>query len=235
MNNFFLPQSGNLGDTCNILPVLSGIYKATGEKIDLKVRDKMKNFKGFKKLMESQECINSLKFESSMFAGDYINLYLMNEFTKSLNRPWETVRYEEYVRNHLNIDFKVDDDFILHVPHKDITHDAYIVGDRSYSKDADTRRSFDVIKNSGKFKEDKCYYLDYSDDLITNLNIIKNNKYQFITTFTGIAILADLMMKESLIFYPQELSFWDNKPIVYSFNQHFYRDRNCELVAIDEF
>lgn len=233
--NIFLPQSGNLGDTCNILPVLSGIYKYTEQKINLVVRSKMKNFKGFKKLMESQECINSLKFEP-VITRNHIGLYLVNEFTKSLNRPWETVRYEEYAKNILNIDFRVDDDFILNVPDVDVSvYDGYIIGDRTYSKDADTRRSFDILKNSGKFNDDKCYYLNYNDDLITNLNIIKKSKYQFVTTFTGISVLADLLMKETMIFYPKELQFWDNKPITYSFNQHFYRDRNCELISLDDF
>jgi hypothetical protein len=55
------------------------------------------------------------------------------------------------------------------------------------------------------------------------------------TTFTGIAILADLMLKETMIFYPKELEFWDNKPIQYSFNQHFYRDRRSELIPLEIF
>lgn len=238
MTNIFLPQSGNLGDTCNILPVLSGLYKHTGQKIHLKVRDKMKNFKGFKALMEAQDCIASLKFESSKSDKIYHAAYLANDYTKSLNRPWETCRYEEFFRRNLNINLKVDDEFELFVPIIEdsyTSHKTYIVGDRSYSKDADTRRSFDVLKNSGKFSEDKCTYLDYSNDLITNLNIIRSNPNPLISTFTGISILADLMKKEAMILYPEELSFWDNKPIQYSFNQHFYRDRNCELISLEQF
>lgn len=233
MNYIFLPQSGNLGDTCNILPVLSGLYKKTGEKIHLVVRDKMKNFKGFKQLMEDQECVASLKFESNKTSKSYTSVYLSNSFENSLYRPWETCRYETYLRN--SFDFDVDDDFILNVPDVEVKiSNNYIIGDRTYSKDADTRRSFDVLKDSNKFPVNKCQYLNYTEELITNLNIIKKNPKPFITTFTGIAVLADLMLKETMIFYPRELSLWDNKPIEYSFNQHFYRNRRCELISLDD-
>jgi hypothetical protein len=51
----------------------------------------------------------------------------------------------------------------------------------------------------------------------------------------SIPMAADLMLKETMVFYPKELEFWDNKPIQYSFNQHFYRDRRTELIPLDMF
>ena len=144
--NIFLPQSGNLGDTSNILPVLSGLYKSTGEQVNLLVRDKMKSFKGFKHLMEAQECIASLRFESKPLANEsYQSAYLSNDIPRSLNRPWETERYEVYFKEHFLNSLKVDDDFELNVPERDVPIYDYVVGDRTYSKDADTRRAFDVL------------------------------------------------------------------------------------------
>lgn len=231
----FLPNSGNLGDTCNILPVLSGIAKSYGP-IELVVRDKMKSFKGIKELFQAQECIKSFGFESECEFGVYEVLPLMNIEDRSLNRPWETQRYEQSAKENLKLGFTVDDDFILTVPNKKVPKtNKYIVGDRAYSQGADQRRMFDALRKSGKFPEEKCEYLDYNKSLIYNLNLIKKNPNPFMTTFTGISILADLMLKETMVFYPKELEFWDNKPIQYSFNQHFYRDRRTELIPLDMF
>jgi hypothetical protein len=235
---FFLPMSGNLGDTCNILPVLSGLYKSTGEKIHLIVRDKMKNFKGFKQLIECQEFISKLDFESTYenTGENVIPVYLMSNYDTHFNRPYETIRYENYLKS-LGYEFEVNDDFILDIPYKKTKYEdteLYVIGDRSYSKNADTRRSFDILKNTGYFSEHKCVFLEYNNDLIHNLNIIRNSIKPFITTFTGIAILADLMYKETMVCYGTDIENWDGFPIDKSYKQHFYRNRNCELVNLNE-
>lgn len=230
----FLPMSGNLGDTCNILPVLSGFCKKFDDKIDLVVRDKMKNFKGFKELMESQPFIKSLKYESGRSDHDMV-IYLSDQYEKTPNRPYETSRYEYFIKNNLGLDFEVDDDFELVVPsHDACLHDKYIVGDRTYSKCADTRRRFDVLRDSCFFPEEKCHFLDYSNSIVYNLNLVRNSSRVFLTTFTGIAILADLMKKETLVLYPEDLKYWNSKDITESFKQHFYGNRNCELLSLKE-
>ncbi len=236
--NLFLVQSGNLGDTCNILPVLSGIYNKYGEKISLVVREKMKNFKGFKKLIESQPFIDSLKFEGEDITGEYIPVFLENEYDTKFNIPYETIRYYEYFRRKMGLSFfDVDESFNLIVPEKKVNVDSnlYIIGDRKYSKHADTRRAFDVLKSSNHFPESKCYFLEYNNDLIHNLNIIRNSKNPFITTFTGIAVLADLMYKETMVCYSTDIQNWDGFPINKSFKQHFFQNRNCELVSLEDF
>lgn len=235
--NLFLVQSGNLGDTCNILPVLSGIYKASGETFTLRVREKMKNFKGFKKLMEAQPFIDSLQFETDEVDDNFYDIYLENDFNQKFNIPYETLRYYEFFIKRINLHFEVDMDFKLTVPEKKVKVDSnlYVIGDRTYSKHADTRRAFDVLKNCNYFPESKCYFLEYNNDLIHNLNIIRNSKNPFITTFTGIAILADLMYKETMVCYSTDIEYWDGFPINKSFKQHFFQNRNCELVSLEDF
>jgi hypothetical protein len=234
---FFATQTGNLGDTSALFPVLSGLYQKYNKKIELVVRLKMRNFKGFKELAENQDCIKSLKFEDNKFnRSEFTTLQLCNDYTSQLNRPYEVSRYEHYLKKHLKLEFSVDDDFTLKVPEGgEFIYDKYIVGDRTYTPNSDMRRKFDVLRDCGKFKHDKCHFLDYNRSLIENLQIIKNNDKPLITTFTGISVLSDLMKKETMVFYDETLDNWDGKPIESSFNQHFYRNRNSVLINLEEF
>lgn len=236
MIRIYMVMSGNLGDTLNVMPMLSGIYKSTGHKISLTVRDKMKMFNGFKEFMEMQDCIAALKFESEVVMDDtYQHLSLVDDFPVHPLRPWETVRLDTYFRSNYDIEYEVDDDFVFNVPEIECPTDKFIVGDRMVHKDMDQRRTMGVLRDSGKFPLDKCYFLDYNTPLATNVGYIKASSEPFITTFTGISVISDLIKKETIVLYDEQLTNWDNKHISYSYNKHFYRDRMCELMYIDDF
>lgn len=230
-----MPMSGNLGDTLNAMPVISGIFKSTGHKISLVVRDKMKMFNGFREFMQMQGCIAALKFESEVTLDDtYQILSLVDNFTKHENRPWETVRLEEDFKRRYSTDFYVDDRFTFVVDENiDNMPSEYIVGDRMSHPQMDQRRLSGVLKSSGKF--DSCYFLDYNKPLATNAAYLRYTEKPIITTFTGISTIADLLFKETIILWGDDLKNWDNKPIEYSFNKHFYRDRHCKLVYLNDF
>ena len=231
-----MPMSGNVGDTLAVLPVLSGITKATDHKISLVVRDKMKMFKGFKELMELQPCITSLKFESEVKLDDtYQIMSLVNDFTQHSIRPWETVRLEEDFRKRYNIDFEVDDDFELQVLEVVPSINKFIIGDRMNSPMMDQRRRFNVLENSKKFPVEKCYFLDYNESMLINAAYIKQSDKPIFTTFTGISTITDLLKKEAVVLWGDDIRNWDSKPIEYSFNKHFYRDRKCKLMYIGDF
>lgn len=231
-----MPMSGNVGDTLAVLPVLSGITKATGHKISLVVRDKMQMFKGFKQLMQLQPCIAALKFESEVKLDDtYQTMSLVDNFTQHPIRPWETVRLEEDFKKRYNIDFEVDDDFELNILEVVPGVRKFIVGDRMSSPEMDQRRQFKVLEKSGKFPIEKCHYLDYNQSMLINAAYIKQTTKPIFTTFTGISTIADLLKKETVVLWGDDIRNWDNKPIEYSFNKHFYRDRNCKLMYIGDF
>lgn len=237
MIRIFMPMSGNVGDTLNVLPVLSGIYKSTGHKISLTVRDKMKMFNGFREFMQYQECIAALKFESEVTLDNtYQHLGLENNFTQHPTRPWETVRLEEYFKGRYNIQFEVDDGFRLNVPKLPARpDDKFFVGDRMFHIEMDQRRSFNVLETSGKFLLDKCAFLDYNQPMLYNAALINETKKPIFTTFTGVSVIADLLKKEQIVFYSDDIKNWDNKPIEYSFNKHFYRDRKSKLTYLGDF
>lgn len=220
-------MSGNLGDTCNILPVLSGLYKYINEQFDITVNKKMEHFKGLKELMERQKFIRSFNFGTDYDANV---IGLSSVYYEDIKRPYETQRYENFIRLYITNDFEVDDDFRLEVPYVENISREIVIGDRTKSEHADTRREFDVLKNSGKFSD--CYFLDYSNDLITNLNVIMNAK-KFYTTFTGIAVLSNLIYANTVLVYNDSLTNWDGYPIDKSFSQHFYRNRNIVLKHIN--
>lgn len=229
-------MSGNLGDSLAVLPVLSGISNATGHKISLVVRDKMKMFNGFREFMQMQRCIASLKFENEVSLDEtYQIMSLVDNFTPHPLRPWETVRLEEDFKRRYNLDFEVDDNFELNLPNVVFNVTKFLVGDRYYHPDMDRRRKFNVLVESNKFPLDKCAFIDYNMPIALNAVYMKFSKKPIFTTFTGISVIADLLKKESIILWGDDLRNWDNKPIEYSFNKHFYRDRKCKLMHIDDF
>lgn len=237
MIRIFMPMSGNVGDTLNVLPVLSGIHKSTGHKISLIVKDKMKLFQGFKELLKLQPCIASVKYESEVEMDDtYQRLGLVDEFTGHPTRPWETVRLEEYFKGRYNIQFDVDDSFILTVPKLPARpDDRFLVGDRMSSPVMDQRRMFNVLESSGKFPIESCTFIDYNQSMVYNASLINETEKPIFTTFTGISVIADLLGKEQVVLWGDDIRNWDDKPIEYSFNKHFYRDRKSKLLYLGDF
>ncbi len=236
MIRIFMTMSGNVGDTLNVLPVLSGIYKSTGHKISLVVRDKMKIFNGFKELMQMQDCIHTLRYESDVKIDQtYNTMGLVDDFPKHPTRPWETVRLEESFRQRYNIEFEVDDDFILNTPEIIADPDRFLVGDRMMHRDMDQRRKFNVLEHSGKFPIDQVRFIDYNMSMAYNAALIKASRHTLYTTFTGVSVIADLLKKDQIVFWDDDLKNWDNKPIEYSFNKHFYRDRKSKLMYLGDF
>lgn len=235
MHKIYMVWSGNVGDTLNVMPLLSGLYKSTDKKIELVVNNKMKMFVGFREFMEYQECISNLYFADEVNISEYYHLSLVNNFTSHLNRPWETVRLEEWYTNSLRTTVKVDDEFVLSVPLIDMELDKFIVGDRMFHNNMDHRRSFNLIEKSGKCPLTTCEYLDYSKPMLVNAAILKATPRPIISTFTGISVIADLLNKPTIVLWNDELANWDNKPIEYSFNKHFYRNRRTQLMHINEF
>lgn len=237
MIRIFMPMSGNVGDTLNVMPVLSGIYKSTGHAISLVVRDKMKIFNGFREFLLMQECISGIRFESDIIIDSTYNiLSLVENFTQHPTRPWETVRLEEYFKKHYNIGFEVDDEFELSVPSLDLTDmGKFLVGDRMFHQEMDQRRKFNVLEASGKLPIEKCNFLNYNLPMATVAAMIKQSERPIITTFTGISTIADLLKKETIILWDDTLKNWDNKPIEYHYNKHFYRDRKSKLVYLGDF
>lgn len=232
----YMAMSGNVGDTLNVLPVLSGIYKASGHSISLVINDKMKIFNGIKELLSMQECICEVKYKSEINLDNTCNtLSLVDDFQQHLFRPWETVRLEEYFKRHYSLEFNVDDDFVLDVPDIEFDDTKFLVGDRMYHPMMDQRRKFLTLKDSGKFNLDKIDFLDYNVPMHINAARIAKTTKPIFTTFTGISVIGDLLQKEQVVLWGDDIRNWDNKPIEYSFNKHFYRDRNSKLMYLGDF
>lgn len=237
MINIFMPYSGNMGDTLNVMPVLSGLSKSNDKTINLVLRDKMKMFNGIKEFLLMQDCIGSVFFESE--APQNINYYILSlveDFTLHSNRPWETVRLEEFLRRNYDLKFIVDDSFILNVDEKvnDIPS-KILVGDRMFHSEMDQRRKFNVLQSSGKFDNDEYYFLDYNIPVATNAAYLKYTEKAVISTFTGISVIADLLNKDCLVLWGEDIRDWAGQPIEYSFNKHFYRDRKCKLMYLGDY
>jgi len=235
------PRIHNLGDFVNCLPALSGLYQATGEKIHFIICDRLQQFKGIKQLLAAQEMFSKIQF---VYENPNVINYILIDDTGAddgdINVPLSTRRYANYIKQHSKIQFDVDADFELRIPKHVVvdTTNEIVIGDRwslQLAKEVDTRRYSNMIESSGIMKDTRAYYLDYTHDLLYNCNIIKQNNKPFITTFTGIGIIADLMKKDSYILWGDDIRNWDNKPIEYSFDLHYFKNRNAKLVYLNDF
>lgn len=235
------PRIHNLGDFANCLPALSGFYKLTGRKMSFSICDRLQRFRGLKELLLLQEMFCEVKFMYE--ETSYSNFILIDEQDSEENDnniPISTFKYANSIRKVYGIKFDIDEEFELNVPklNIDFMQDKILVGDRWSSNEApdvDTRRYSYMLRDSEILRNLRTHYLDYTKDLMYNCSLIKHNKNKFITTFTGIGILADLMRKNQYIIWGDDLYNWNNRPIQHSFDTHYFKNRNSKLVYIKDF
>jgi len=235
----YLNCTANLGDFVQSLPVLSGLYKEYGP-IDFYIRHEMRKFCGLKEFLMYQDIFNKVEFDDEVREA-VDSVYILSSWTREdkndPNRPIETCRYENWLKDNYKFRFDVNDSFEIKFPDVDIElKDNYYVGDRWYTPDIDARRECHVLAHLDKFE-----FIDYKNTLLTNCYIIKKSSLPFITNFTGIGMIADLLNKETYVVWRAEdwkpefrngndIS-WDNgKNINKIFEKHFYLNRRARLV-----
>ena len=225
--------TANLGDFMNAMPVLSGIYKSYGP-IEFIIRDDMRKFAGIKEFLMYQGIFKSVNFANEVFLyGDDIKI--LSSWTRedqgSPIRPIETCRYENWMKDNYGMQFEVDDDFELKVTGDTFVKDhVHLAGDRWSGPDIDLRRKTNTLSNITGLT-----FLDYSNDLMYNANLIKYATKPFVSTFTGISIIADLLNVEHIVLWDEDMRNWDNKPVEYSYKKHYYTNRKSKLMYIGDF
>jgi hypothetical protein len=230
----YLSSTANLGDFFNAIPVLSGLSKSNG-KFELIIKGEMKKFNGIHEFLMYQDLFSEVTFDSDVWMyGEMIHLSSWTREDKGHpDRPIETCRYENWLRdNYPNLQFTVDDDFILKVKdYESLTwNPGYYGGDRWSGPGIDTRRNANVLGHLANIT-----FLDYNRPMMENVYYIKNCNDPFISTFTGISGIADLLNKKQLVLWGDDIRNWDNKPITYSFEKHYYGNRNSRLMYIGDF
>jgi len=240
----YLQTTPNLGDFLNGMPVMSGLVKSLNEPMDLLIRHEMRKFVGIKEFLMYQGIFNSVNFDDEVVLYNNPRLIILSSWYRedknNPNRPTETCRYENFVKDHYKIDFEVDDGFILQCP--DIEYefkDTLYVGDRWSVGDIDARRECHILESYKKYGFE---FIDYSKTLLENCYIVKNCPGPFISNFTGVGIMADLLNIDNWIVWKAEdwkpefrageddIS-WDNgKNIEQIFEKHMYLDRKSKLV-----
>jgi hypothetical protein len=220
------------------MPVLAGLHNKFG-KYNLIVKHQTAKFKGFKEFLMYQDLFYNVYFDNE-FQGEV--LYMDNwgterEYKRNPNRPIETCKYENFLKDVYKLEFEVDDKFILKYPKCDVEiKDTYYVGDRWDHFSTDNRRKTNILSHLKDFE-----FIDFNNDLLTNCYIIKESKKPFITNFTGVGMMADLLDKELFcVWKPEDWNpewivgdgiTWDNgKNIEQVFEKHFYLDRKAKLV-----
>lgn len=227
----YLNCTANLGDFLNSLPVLSGLRNQYGL-IHFIIRHEMRKFKGIIDFLLYQDLFQQVEFDDETTVNQSIILSSWTrEDQNSPIRPIETCRYENWLKDNYKLEFEVDDKFYLKIKDCPVEiKDSIYGGDRWSGPDIDRRRkSWTLAHLSG------IEFLDYDQDLMTNAYIIKHSREPFISTFTGISNVADLLGKTQFVLYGNDIEIWDNRPISYSFKKHYYGDRNSRLMSIRQF
>jgi hypothetical protein len=67
------------------------------------------------------------------------------------------------------------------------------------------------------------------------LNIIKKSKYPFVSTFTGVSILADLIGKENVVVYGPDMNGFMGWTPEFSYHKHYFTDRKSYICDINAF
>lgn len=238
----YIKHIGSLGDLLNSLPVLSGLNKKIG-KFDLVIKHELTQFKGIREFFLYQDLFDNVYLDNEINI-DYnvvqLDIWNCRHTVNSDIRPHETCKYENWIRDNLNPDFEVDDDFEIKFPHCDIeVKDNYYVGDRWAGQFTDRRRECNILTYLSDFE-----FIDYNNDILTNCYIIKNSTKPFITNLTGVSVIADLLNKETFIVWkPEDWKpeyrngndvSWDNCNIDKVFEKHFYKNRKSKMVHATE-
>jgi hypothetical protein len=242
MITIYSPRIQNLGDFSHCLPALSGFVKTYG-KVSFGICPRMKRFKGLIDMLMYQGLFTDVFF---MDERNNVDQYIIIDDSGSDNgNTGESLvsrRFYNFIRKHYpELPFDFDSEFELKVPdsvYTDHLSNRVIVGDRwspSDAPDVDDRRASNITQPYDEFKSPEYFYLDYSNDLITNLSIIKYNSKSFITTFTGIGILADLMNKETVVLWDDDMRMWQGKPVTDDYRLHYWTNRKSKLQYVKDF
>jgi hypothetical protein len=239
----YLNGTANLGDFLNGLPVMSGISKEYG-KYSLTIKKEMRKFKGLTEFLMYQDLFTDVMFDDEVFMyGDVMQMssWPIREDKNNKDRPTETCRYENFMKDNFGLMFDVDDEFIIKTPEYNVeVKDTYYVGDRWAVGEIDTRRKTHILSHLTD-----CEFIDYNNDMLMNAYIIRNLKKPFITNLTGVGMMADLLNKELWCvwkaedwnpeFRVGEDVSWDNgKNSKQVFEKHFYMNRKGRLVHANE-
>ena len=242
MITVYSPRIHNLGDFAHCLPALSGLYNMFQTEISFGICDRLQRFNGIKDLLLHQDMFGDVFFMSERpMVDNYIIVDDSGRDSDENINAMAAYRNVNFINDNYKLGIEIDNDFELKVPffwELDYQHTKSIVGDRwspSDAPDVDDRRKSNLLYDSGLFPEKKFFYLDYKDNLVYNCSLIKYNPNPLYTTFTGIGILSDLMDKETYILYDDDVVNWDNKPIEYSYNLHYIRNRKSKLRYLKSF
>jgi len=239
----YVAQTDALGDFLNCFPVLSGLQKTLGN-YELVIKQRSRRFKGIREFLLYQDLFTNVFFEDEVTTPKetiVMNNWDYREESDNDIRPTETCRYENWLKDAYNLNFRVDDDVEIKFPNLNIDlKDTYYIGDRWLNPMTDERRTSNTLSHLNQFE-----FLDYNNDLLTNCYIIKKSSKPFITSLTGVAVLADLLNKETYVTWNQddwqpqfrrgENITWDNgKDIDRIFKKHFYGNRKSKLIHIKD-
>ncbi len=233
---YYHNRLSNVGDFVYCLFVFEYLNRKHSLTFDLRIPNNFeRRIPGFCDLFRYQPYINSC---------DYVknekNISDFTEFDLS-NNAYDTF-YAQYFVNYfcetLGVECDYNKDFELHIPNLtnqedlDFYSNKIIVGDRM-SNALDRRRSHHLLRRSCRFEGSDYFYVNETFPFLVNCAIIKASKHPFHSTWTGISIIANMMNKELILYYDDQIEQWPKNTVVkgvhsstdkvYNYNDMFHR------------
>lgn len=199
-------NTATIGDFANTWPLLSQLSKQYGP-LDLSLPEIYRKFVGLKEFLEYQQFINSVDFDDT--DGD-LDVQAHADWSILNSEP----RRSYYTADQLKI--SIDRDLILKVQPEQISDNVInktIIIDRTVNN---------ILYNTGWFRSDDYYWLDFSQPISHNINICLQAK-KVIATFTGLPIILDLFNKEF------DLIWFDDIDGQRAYKEHYFSERNSKL------
>jgi hypothetical protein len=228
-----------LGDFANGFPAYDGLARQHGP-FPMILPNAMRMFNGIKDFVSYQGFVSAVLFEDEV--KDCSGILSVHELPAGMfkmkyggriegfARPFVTCHVESFLKEHLKLDFDVSDSYSLKVKDVDVDSGDHIwAGDR-WPETLDHRRAHSFMSHLPGLT-----FLDYKQSIFHNLNIIRKSEYPFVSTFTGVSILADLINKPNVVLWDEDMRNWQGWSPEFSYRRHYFADRNSYIEYIDDF
>jgi hypothetical protein len=225
----------NLGDYLGVIPCYFALHERLKEPFEILLPLDLKKYNGIVDLFKIQKFCSNCDFIDC--GKNYLRFTTINveNYDYNCGIPKRTIAFRQGIEQVLGVELNLTNKKpIMFVPFKYRDNDKTYVGDRTLEAfKRDSRRKYNILKNSGLFDLPNFEFLNYNKSVLSICTDILSSKNSFISTFTGVSVLAHFLGKDIDLYYDKEIEFWENNNIQQTFSHHYYNDGSARLININ--
>jgi hypothetical protein len=225
----------NLGDYLGVVPVYFALYELLKEPFEILLPLDLKKYRGIEDLFKIQKFCSYCDFIDCGKRYLKFTTLHVDDYDYNCSIPKRTLAFKLGLEQSLGIKLNLTSKKpLLNIPFKEINSNVSFVGDRTLEAyKRDPRRKYNMLKDSGLFNTSDFIFLNYNNSVLSIcMDILSSNK-PFISTFTGVSVLAHFIGKDIDLYYDKDIEFWENYNIQQTFSHHYYNDGSARLININ--